>query len=162
MSNAEIDLARIAATLNRYDVDYVVVGGMAVVLHGGESTTLDVDLAFDRSSCNIERLASALQELSAKPKRWVISDFRLTTADLSSRWLHLESDSGDIDLIAEIPNKSYDLVKSSCELFEIDQVRFQVASIQELIQMKRNTGRGKDAAHVAELEALLQLRADLK
>ena len=68
MSNPEIELERIAEVLQRHSVDYVVVGGLAVVLHGGETTTHDIDLAFDSSSTNIERLADALEELGAKPK----------------------------------------------------------------------------------------------
>jgi hypothetical protein len=41
-----------------------------VVLQGGDTTTQDMDITFDRSLANIERLASALEELAAKPKRW--------------------------------------------------------------------------------------------
>ena len=160
MSSPQIDLARIGEVLNKHQVDYVIVGGMAVVLQGGEATTVDVDLAFDRSGQNIERLADALEELSAKPKRWVTEQFRLQSADLGSKWLHLESDCGDIDLIAEVPGISYETIKQNCDQFEVEATRLRVASVKELIEMKRHTGRGKDAIHIAELEDLLRLQTE--
>ncbi len=160
MSRSEIDLTRIGAVLSSYGVDYVIVGGMAVVLQGGETTTLDVDLAFDRSVENVERLASGLEELSAKPKRWVAKGFRLQPADLGSKWLHLESDSGDIDLIAEVPGLTYEAIKQGCDRFEIDGTLIQVASVKALIEIKSRTGRPKDATHLAELQGLLKLQQE--
>jgi len=160
--NASLNLAHIAEVLKRHDVDYVVIGGLAVVLQGGETTTHDVDLAFDRSRQNLDRLADALTELSAKPKRWKAGSFRLKTADLAANWLHLESDSGDIDLIADTPGVSYQSIKEGCEKFELDHVTILVASVAELIEMKRRAGRPKDKLHLAELEDLLRLQNETR
>ncbi|MDR3692887.1 MAG: nucleotidyltransferase [Fimbriimonas sp.] len=96
MPNDQVDLLRIAHVLNRHGVDCVIVGGMAVVLHGGNATTMDVDVAFDRSPENLVRLADALRDLCAKPKGWIASSFRLEDTDLATKWLHLESEAGDI------------------------------------------------------------------
>lgn len=160
MSRSPIDLVHIAQVLNKHNVDYVLVGGMAVILQGRESATLDVDLAFDRSGKNIERLADALEELSAKPKRWVTAGYRLKLSALGTAWLHLESDFGDIDLISSIRGLSYDAVRQNCDRFEIDAISFSVASIQQLIEMKSQTGREKDAIHIAELQQLLDIQKE--
>ena len=160
MSKNELDLVRIGAVLNKHQVDYVIVGGIAVILQGGDTTTLDLDLALDRSYDNVERLANALIELSAKPKRWLTQNYRLRLADLGSKWLHLESDSGDIDLRAEVPGHSFELIKQNSERCEIDSTSLPVVSIAELIEMKSNTGRAKDSIHITELEELMRLQDD--
>ncbi len=158
MPESEIDLVRVVQVLNKHQVDYVVIGGMALILQGGDAVTSDIDLAFEHSIPNLRRLADALEELKARPKRWTVSTFRLQPSDLASKWLHLESDSGDIDLVAETPAVSYAELKHGSEGFQIEAAHLEVASLKELIAMKRATGRAKDAIHLGLLEQLLELR----
>ena len=58
------DLLRICASLNRVGARYVVIGGMAMVLHGFNRGTEDIDLLVDRTIENIARLR---EELSILP-----------------------------------------------------------------------------------------------
>ncbi len=53
------------AMLSRHRVEYVVIGGVAMVLHGAPINTLDVDIVYLRSDENNERLLAALDELDA-------------------------------------------------------------------------------------------------
>ena len=57
------DLLRICASLNRVGARYVVIGGMAMVLHGFNRGTEDIDLLVDRTIENIARLREALSIL---------------------------------------------------------------------------------------------------
>jgi len=132
-------------------------GAWQLSCKGGEAVTVDVDLAFDRSIQNIERLADALEELGAKPKRWLTKSYRLRLSDLGTKWLHLESDAGDIYLIADVPGLPYRSIKEKSKAIDLDATILPIASVKDLIEMKRNTGRGKDAIHVAELENLLKI-----
>ena len=162
MSTPEIDLERVAEVLRKHGVDYVMVGGLAVVLHGGETTTQDIDLAFESSFVNFERLADALQELEAKPKRWNPGEFRLQRSDLASQWLHLESSAGDIDLLERTPGVPYEELRLNAEQFSVGSSKIEVASLRDLITMKTVAGRSKDAQHLAELEAIVEIRKGLK
>ncbi len=56
----------ICRILNEENVNYVVVGGLAAVVHGSPLPTADVDVVPDRSSENMKRLAIALRRLDAK------------------------------------------------------------------------------------------------
>lgn len=140
----------------KHKVDYVVIGGLAVVLHGGDTVTQDLDLAFDTEDANFGRLADALQELGAKPKRWNVKNFRLKLTDLSGNWLHLESASGDIDLISTTPGVPYEELRNGRQTFEIDGVPLMVASVEDLLKIKTLAGRPKDLVHVAELKVILK------
>ena|SRR5438045_550889 len=156
MPSEDIDLKRVVETLNRHGVRYVVIGGLAVYLHGGETPTLDVDLAFAQSDENIERLSNALADLGARPKRGQGTSFRLAKTDLVS-WLHLESEAGDIDLIAKPPGATFEAIDEEHIEFDLDGVLLRVASPESLIQMKRKAGRPRDMRHVEELEAIRKL-----
>jgi hypothetical protein len=52
-------------TLVAHGVDFVLIGGLAGVVHGSSYPTYDVDIAYARQDENLERLAAALRELSA-------------------------------------------------------------------------------------------------
>jgi len=161
MPENELDLVRLASALNAHEVRYILVGGLAVYLHGGESPTLDMDLAFSTSAANLERLADALEELGARPKRWKTQNYRLREADLATSWLHLESDAGDIDLISKPPGASYETLEAEHVEFKVGDVLLRVASPESLIAMKRAAGRPRDQRHVEELEAILKLQKEV-
>ena len=55
-----VDLAQIIPPLIRSKVDFILIGGMAAILHGSARVTFDVDLVYSRAHENIERLAAAL------------------------------------------------------------------------------------------------------
>src|SRR5262245_55271583 len=59
----------ILEVLKRHRVDFVLIGGLAGVIHGSSYPTYDVDVAYGRSGENLERLASALRELEATLRR---------------------------------------------------------------------------------------------
>lgn len=53
------DLRRICRSLDDAGARYVLIGGFAVILHGGERTTKDIDLLVDPTPDNVERLKRA-------------------------------------------------------------------------------------------------------
>lgn len=156
MQETNLDIECIARTLKKHSVRYIVVGGIAVYLHGGETLTTDIDLAIHLEDNNLESLADALEEIDAVPKRWK-KPFRLTRTDLSASWLHLDSDAGQIDLLTKTPGATFEELEADKKIFMIGGEPLPVASIQSLIKMKSGTGREKDVRHVQELNAILNL-----
>ncbi|MCA1824955.1 MAG: hypothetical protein LC640_11990, partial [Frankia sp.] len=59
-------MAEIVRVLNAHEVDYVLIGGLAAVLHGVPIGTVDVDITPARTEPNLRRLAAALRELDAR------------------------------------------------------------------------------------------------
>lgn len=64
--DSEFDPTRMLATLEASGVDYVVIGGLAAVLHGSPVLTQDLDVCPSQDEKNLERLALALRTLGAK------------------------------------------------------------------------------------------------
>jgi hypothetical protein len=55
-----VDLAQVIPPLVRAKVDFILIGGMAAILHGSARVTFDVDVVYSRTHDNIERLTTAL------------------------------------------------------------------------------------------------------
>ena len=80
---------------------------------------------------------------------------------MNSTVLTLDTDLGRIDLLAEPDGAPpYSVLKSHATSFEMDGKDVFVASIDDLISMKRAAGRPKDIGHIAELETIKKLLAE--
>lgn len=96
---------RLFGALDRHGVEYLVVGGFAVQIHGHERTTRDLDIVVERSRENLGRLADALGELGAALRG---IDPELPKVDLSDRhtieamgFLNVSSEAGEIDIFID-------------------------------------------------------------
>lgn len=98
-----IDLEQIIPALVKSKVDFILVGGMAAILHGAARITFDVDLVYSRRGENISRLAAALAPYTPK-LRDAPSDLPFTRdAKTISNGLNfsLTTEVGDVDLFRE-------------------------------------------------------------
>jgi hypothetical protein len=148
--------------LTEHRVRFVVIGGVAGATHGSPSVTQDLDICYERSPDNIERLVAALRSIHAK-LRGVDDDVRFSLeADTiaAGDLLTFLTDLGDLDCLG-VPAGTLgfdDLVRNSIDI-DLDGFFVSVASIDDLIRMKRATGRPRD---LAELEILGALRDELE
>lgn len=140
-------------------VDFVVVGGVAVVLHALPRFTKDLDIVYDDSTGNLDRLASELRALRAR-LRGIDEELPFVPDARTLRQtqiLTLETDEGGLNLLmAPVGAPAYAELRSRAAVFDIDGVSFRVASIEDLIAMKRAAGRPQDAVDVAALEIALR------
>lgn len=156
-----IDL--VLTALNDAGVEYLVVGGVAVVLHGSLRTTADLDLVVRLDRANTERAICALESLGYRPRAPVpatafvdeaqreswVRDKGMTVFSLwSARLPTLE-----IDLFVQEPF-DFAAARSRAMDANLGSVRAWVASIDDLIAMKRDAGRPKDLDDIRSLEAL--------
>lgn len=151
------ELRDLLAALVREGARFVVVGGAAMQLHGSTYVTQDVDIVYERTRGNAERIVTALGPFHPRPRSFprdlpFIFDVQtLLVADI----LTLECDAGDIDLLATLKGVgNYPAVEAASERFGLDDFSFAVLSIDGLIAAKTATGRPKDKAGVIELRAL--------
>jgi len=106
-----VDVDRLLETLNRHQVEFLVVGGFSAIAHGATRPTVDFDCLAERSPANLDRLAHALRELNARLRVEGLSDEEsralpvvvdgqmFLTMEISTR----RTDAGDFDVLAEIP-----------------------------------------------------------
>jgi predicted nucleotidyltransferase len=146
------------------NVDFVVVGGVAATVHGSAIFTQDLDISYAPDEENLERLGRALVDVGAR-LRGVTDDvpFILDGRTLRrTRVLTLETPEGPIDLLAQPDGAPlYAELRSRAERWEIAGVEVLVASLDDLIAMKKAAGRPKDLVALEELEAIKRLRREL-
>ncbi|MGH2674244.1 MAG: hypothetical protein ACRDKA_06185 [Actinomycetota bacterium] len=144
--------------LARHRVRFVVIGGIAARLRGSTTVTEDLDVCYARDDANLGRMARALAELHARP-RGAPQDVPFT---LDARTLKMgdhftfATDAGSLDILGHprgIPG-GYDELERAAEDVDLGGFEVRVASIDDLIRMKRAAGRPKDLIEVEVLGAL--------
>lgn len=146
-------------TFNAHGVRFVVIGGLATGLHGAAYTTFDLDICYERNAENHENLARALRELGATLRGAPAGlPFQLDAHTIAmGDSFTFDTIVGAVDCLGTPSGtKGYrDLMQNALEL-EIKDVRAFVASVDDLLRMKRAAARFKDRAAIDLLEALKQ------
>lgn len=145
------DLVRLAQALNTHHVRYVLIGGFAVIAHGGARTTKDIDLLIDASAENVSRVREALQILEDKAVNEVADD------DVARYSVVRVADEIVIDLMAKACGVDYDEARRDAMELTFGGVTIPVASPETLIRSK-NTIRPSDAADRQFLQVLIDER----
>lgn len=151
--NAPFRPREIFAALERHGVDYVAVGGFAMIAHGVIRATLDVDLIPDPDSENLERLALALQELDGSPDGEPATeiDAQLLSRDANMRF---QTAAGQVDILhARQYAERYASLRSRAVQGLAEGTTVTVVARQDLIALKAATGRDRDLADIGDLLA---------
>lgn len=160
----------IIAALNRQEVRYLVVGGLAVAAHGHGRLTIDLDLVIELKQHNVEKTILALETLGYIP---AVPVRALDFADPTKRqeWMtqknmvvfSLRSEQHSVTPVDIFVSEPFDFNTEYgralvTELGRGEKVRF--VCLETLIQMKEAAGRGKDQEDVKQLKLLLLENAD--
>ena len=145
--------------LNKHEVEFIVVGGVAAVIQGAPVTTFDLDTVVQIGEDNAHRLSLALDELDARYREHQ-SAIRPTKEDiLAGGHLLLLTRAGPLDVLGFIGDKNRyeDLVQHSTEV-SMTIGTFRVLDLDELIRQKKISDRPKDRAMLELLEEALRRR----
>jgi hypothetical protein len=158
MTQHSFDFLTPLELLTERSVRFVVIGGVAATLHGSNVITSDLDICYARDDENLERLAALLADLGAR-LRGAPKDIRFLLDAKSLRMgdhFTLDTRMGPLDILGTPSGMSggYEALERGAEEFDLDGVSVKVASIDDLISMKRAAGRPKDLRMVEELGAL--------
>jgi hypothetical protein len=147
--------------LDRHGVRFVVIGGLGARLHGSPTVTNDTDVCYDRSPGNVGRLAAALVELRAE-LRGVDEDLRFRLdAPTIARGDHFtfSTAAGNLDCLGTPAGvDGFSGLAEHAQPYEVEGLRVLVASIEDLIRMKRAAGRPKDLIEIDVLRAVQEER----
>ncbi len=142
-------------------VQFVVIGGLAMIANGSAYVTKDLDVCYQRTPENIATVAAALAPIhpylrGAPPGL----PFRFDPATIQAGLnFTLITDYGDLDLLGEVSGLgNYEKVLAASNLMEMYGQQVQVLSVDGLIAAKKAAGRTKDKLHLLELEELKKLR----
>ncbi len=146
--------------LNKYEVEYIVVGGVAAVIQGAPITTFDLDTLVRVEDGNAERLLKALSELEACYREHQ-TPLKPTKKDvMAGGHMLLMTRAGPLDVLGFIGNgrRYEDLISVSSEIgMTVGTLR--VLDLEELIRQKKILGRPKDRAVADLLEEALRSRS---
>lgn len=145
----------ILRVLAAHDVDFVVIGGLAVQAHGYIRLTHDLDVIVRPSLLNLTRLSEAFVDLEAELR--TRGTLRLGDPHQLSRapQIPVLTRAGPLDVvhvdhIAGAP-KSYDALRGAAFVVRLGELEVAFAGLSDLIRMKRAAGRDHD---LADIEAL--------
>jgi hypothetical protein len=148
-----LDVDRIVATFDRHGVDFVVIGGIAVLAHGHPRATFDLDFIADLAADNMGRLGAALDELGARV-RGVDADLLVDPTDpehlrSGANWT-MVTDAGWLDFMPAVAG-ARDYAEIVAYAVPVRGGAFRVVGLDDLIRMKRVAGRPKDIDDIAAL-----------
>jgi predicted nucleotidyltransferase len=148
-----LDAALILETLQKHAVDYVLVGGLAVQTYGHVRTTMDVDLLLGPDPSNLSRLAGALNALDARVLNPGSEGIAIDAAMLPRATLwQFATPHGAIDVLHDAPGvPPYEDLRRRALEIALGGVTIAVAGLDDLIAMKRASGRPVDLEDVAAL-----------
>ncbi len=154
-----VRLNRLIERLSDANIEFVVVGGFAGMLHGSTLVTRDLDVCVVLSAQNVACLREALRDLQPRHR---FTSQKLSFLDnpepgVELKNLYLETELGPLDLLGSIKGVGdFDRVKSASIEIELFGRRCRVLSVEALITAKEAMGREKDLLAVKELRAILE------
>lgn len=164
------NVREIFGALDAASVDYVVVGGLAVILHGYLRATADLDLAIGLSPDNAGRAMRSLASIGLRPRLPVAAE-DFADAEKRQDWLSNRNmrvfpmwDPANplrsVDVFIDEPI-AFDQLLADAVIKDLDGLRVPVASIAHLIEMKRIAGRARDLDDIDKLQQILDASQDV-
>lgn len=146
--------------LTRANVQFVIVGGVAIRIHSSAYVTFDLDFCYARTKENLKNIAEALAVFKPRPRDFPLNlpfVFDERTLQNGTNFT-FETGIGDIDLLGEVAGiGDYEAVKAHSETRWLYDCDVKVLTLDGLIKAKRAAGRTKDLLVLPELEALLEV-----
>ena len=150
-------------SLIEHQVEFVIVGGVAIIAHGVPYATFDLDFCFARTTENLKKIVAAFAPFNPR--------FRDFPKDLPFFWdertlqngtnFTLETSLGDIDLLGEVAGVGlYTDVFNHSEILKLFDYEVRVLSLDSLIKAKKAAGRPKDLFILPQLEALQEVLSE--
>jgi hypothetical protein len=149
---------RLSALLRRLtdgQVDFVVVGGVAVIMQGASRFTKDLDICYSTETQNLDRLGIVLMSLKAR-LRGVEEDVPFIPDGRTLRHtqiLTLTTPDGNLDLLVKPDGSpSYTALRTRASQVDLDGLTVRIASVDDMIAMKRASARAQDLVDLESLE----------
>jgi hypothetical protein len=149
--------------LSDADIDFVIVGGFAAMLHGSTLVTRDLDVCALLTRENVARLRETLRELNPvhrlTPQKLSFLDNPDPEVPLKN--LYLKTEWGAVDILSSIMGVGdFERVRAASIEIELFGRRCRVISLGDLIEAKQALGREKDLLAVRELRAIAEKKKD--
>ena len=143
------DWIELCKSFSAHGVEFLLIGGQAVIAHGYPRLTKDMDLWVRPTKANGERVLAALAAFGAEPEEVTATQF-----ENPRTLLVLGREPFRVDILTDIPGVSFDEAWSEREEVSLDGVEIPLISKRLLVRNKRASGRLQDLADAEELEKI--------
>ncbi len=152
------ELINFWTSLNKYEVKYIMIGGVATNLHGYQRSTDDIDVWIDDTQENRTKFRLALKEYSQ------VDYFMIETLQIVPGWTNFSLNNGTrLDLMVSVKGLEelpFDEYYSLAAIADLGSVKVPFLHINHLIDSKKAANRPKDQTDVIYLEKIKQLLKD--
>lgn len=153
------DVSQLLKSLNRHEVKYLLVGGMAGVVHGHIRTTLDIDVWIGNTRENTEAFVRALLE------NHVVGAELLRSMPLIFGWTSVRFGKSGFELdlsyaLKAFSESDFEACYERSLVADYEGVPFHVIHLRDLITEKKASARKKDLADVEELQRIWEEQCD--
>lgn len=158
MADQFTEFIEVLGAFEEHEVDYVLIGGVAVVLHGLERLTRDIDIFVKTAPDNIDKLRKALLDVFEDA-----SIEEITLAELNDYPVIRYGTPGGfyIDIMSRLGEvATYDNLEF--EIIEYQDIKIRVATPETLYRLKKDTMRDKDKFDVGFLRELIRAKKENK
>jgi hypothetical protein len=133
--------------LSNQKVHYILVGGMAVILHGYVRTTGDMDIWVNKTAENYQKLVAAFNEFGMPVFDMTESNFLSDEYDV---WMFGISPV-KIEIMTAVKGLEYEEAYELSQIYTEDDVPIRFLSLNSLIKSKKASGRFKDLDDIDQL-----------
>lgn len=147
MEKAQSRITTVCAALNRGNAKYLVIGGVACILHGYARATDDIDILIERTESNAAQVLKALSRVGyGFAREW-------NPAEVLKRQITIIGHDPRVDIFTVAWKVKYEQAAPRATTVDVRRVRIPLISLDDLIETKR-TGRLQDAADIEVLEEI--------
>ena len=149
-----MELKDLVYALKKQKINYIIVGGYAVNFHGFSRNTVDIDLVIKFNLRNLKKIEKIFLEMGLVSRLPIsaidVYQFReeyIKNRNLIAWNFYNKNDPTEqVDVLIQ-----HDVSEFKAEKFKVDEFVFNVISKEDLIKMKRKSGRKKDLIDIKEL-----------
>ena len=152
------NLRELLRTLLENEVDFVLIGGFAAVVHGATLVTQDLDICAAITEEQVNKLRTALKDLHPRHRmnpnaKHSFLEYPKVIQGINN--IYLETDLGILDIVSQTePAGSFDEIKNRSLEVSLYGYKCRVISIEDLIHIKKSMKRPKDLQAVEELQII--------
>jgi hypothetical protein len=140
------DFQEFIQSLNINDVEYILVGGYAVILHGYIRSTADMDVWVNKTKENYEKLKKALRQFGAPvfpEDEFLGNEFNV--------W-GFGKEPNRIEIMSEVKGANFEAVYKTSKIYREDNFNVRYIHLNHLLQAKEASGRFKDKNDIEQLK----------
>jgi len=142
------DFQDFVSALNNNEVEYILVGGYSVILHGYSRSTGDLDIWVNKEKENYSKLVHAFKEFKM-PVFDMTEDNFLKNPELNV-FTFGRPPSG-IDIMTDVKGLHFNETFKTSQIVEVENLKVRLIGLNELLKAKRAAGRHKDLDDIENL-----------